>query len=79
MQVIKPPRLIEISGPLFMSYPAINHIQYRLSEEGTGTRLKLIHRGYGEIPADHREGVGEGWTYGLNRVRQIAEAKLKSK
>ncbi len=79
VQVIKPPALIEISGPLFMSYPGINHLQYRLTAEGTGTRLKLMHRAFGEIPAEHREGVGEGWTYGLNRVREIAESKLKTK
>lgn len=30
VQVIKPPTLLEISGPLFMSYPAISHVQYRL-------------------------------------------------
>jgi hypothetical protein len=79
VQVIKPPTLLEISGPFFMSYPGINHLQYRLTAEGTGTRLKLLHRALGEIPADHREGVGEGWAYGLNRVRQIAESRLKSK
>ncbi len=79
VQVIKPPALIEITGPLFMSYPGINHLQYRLTAEGTGTRLKLMHRAFGEIPAEHREGVGEGWTYGLNRVREIAESKLKTK
>lgn len=79
VQVIKPPALLEISGPFFMSYPGINHLQYRLTAEGTGTRLKLLHRAFGEIPAEHREGVGEGWTYGLNRIRQIAESRVKSK
>jgi hypothetical protein len=79
VQVIKPPSLLEISGPLFMSYACMNHLQYRLMAEGTGTRLKLIHRAVGEIAPEHREGVVEGWSYGLNRVRQIAESRLKSK
>src|SRR5882672_3286784 len=47
VQVIKPPALLEICGPMPMSYPAINHVQYRLKEEGTGTRLTLIHRAMG--------------------------------
>lgn len=79
VQVIKPPALLEISGPLFMSYAAINHLQYRLTAEGAGTKLKLTHRALGEIPADHRAGVGEGWSFKLDRVRQIAESYSKSK
>src|SRR6476646_10097672 len=26
VQVIKPPKLLEIAGPCFMSYPGVNHI-----------------------------------------------------
>lgn len=78
VQVIKPPALLEISGPLFMSYACMNHVQYRLVAEGNGTKLKFTHRAIGEIPAEHREGVAEGWNYGLNRIRQIAESRLKS-
>ena len=33
VQVIKPPTLLEICGPMPMSYPAVNHIQYRLKPE----------------------------------------------
>src|SRR5262249_7252478 len=33
VQSIKRPTLLEFSGPLFMSYPASNNVQYRLSEE----------------------------------------------
>src|SRR4051812_20138650 len=47
VQVIKPPTLLEICGPLFMSYPCANHLQYRLAAEGTSTRLKLTHRAFG--------------------------------
>lgn len=75
VQVIKPPSLLELAGPLFMSYPGLNHVQYRLTAEGTGTRLKLTHRAIGEISSEHRSGVVEGWKYGLERVRHIAESK----
>jgi uncharacterized protein YndB with AHSA1/START domain len=73
VQVIKPPTLLELCGPLFMSYPGINHVQYRLTAEGNGTRLKLTHRAFGQIPQEDQEGVGYGWDHGLNRIREIAE------
>src|SRR6201992_999152 len=33
VQAIKAPSLLEITGPLFMSMPAVSNLQYRLSEE----------------------------------------------
>ena len=73
VQVIKPPTLLELCGPMFMSYPAASHVQYRLTPEGGGTLLKLVHRAFGQIPPEHLEGVDEGWEHGLGRIRQIAE------
>lgn len=73
VQVIKPPGLLELWGPMFMSYPAISHVQYRLTAEGSGTRLKITHRAMGQIPQEHREGVAEGWAHGLRRIKQLAE------
>ena len=72
VQVIKPPMLVELSGPMFMSFPAINHVQYRLTAEGNGTRLKLTHQAMGLIPEEMRERVGHGWEHGLNRIAEIA-------
>src|SRR5688572_15759711 len=65
VQVIKPPTLIEICGPMFMSYPAINHIQYRLAAEGDATQLKFTHRAIGTFQPDHLTGVHEGWAQGI--------------
>ena len=50
-------------------------MQYRLTEEDGGTRLKLVHKALGQIPDDFREGMGEGWEHGLNRIREIAERR----
>jgi hypothetical protein len=77
VQVIKPPTILEITGPLFMSYPCMNHVQYRLTADGLGTKLTLIHRGIGEISPDHRAGVDQGWGYKVDRVKKLAELKLK--
>ena len=75
VQVIKPPKLLEICGPMFMSYPVASHLQYRLSEEGNGTRLSFTHQAIGLIPPEHREGVNKGWDEMLASIRAAAEAK----
>lgn len=75
VQVIKPPTLLEITGPMPMSYPAVNHLQYRLVADGKRTKLSFAHTAMGLIPKDHRDGMGEGWEYGLKRIRELAEAK----
>jgi uncharacterized protein YndB with AHSA1/START domain len=79
VQVIKRPTLLELSGPLFMSYPAVNFVQYRLKAEGQRTRLTIVHRAMGLIPAEHREGVSEGWAHGLKRIREIAQRMANEK
>ena len=75
VQVIKPPKLLEISGPLMMSYPAQNHVQYRLTAEGTGTRVQFTHRAMGLIPGEHRDGMPEGWAQWLKAIRERAEGR----
>lgn len=75
VQVIKPPILLEICGPMMMSYPAINHLQYRFTAEGTGTRLSFTHRGMGLVLPQHRDGMPKGWEHWSDRIRQRAENK----
>lgn len=75
VQVIKAPALLELIGPMPMSYPAMNHVQYRLASEGEGTRLSLTHKAIGLIPPEHSDGMPEGWRHGLKRVKQLAESR----
>ena len=75
VQVIKPPTLLEIIGPMPMSYPAVNHVQYRLKEEDGRTRLTFVHRAMGLILPEHRDGMPEGWAHWLDRIRELAERK----
>ena len=58
-----------------MSYPAANHLQWRFKAEGTGTRLAFLHRGMGLMLPEHRDGLPKGWTYWLERIRELAENK----
>ena len=79
VQVIKPPALIELCGPMAMSYPCTNHIQYRLTAEGAGTRLKMAHKAMGLIIKDHADGMGEGWEMWVKAIRELAEKRAKAK
>lgn len=79
VQVIKPPKLLELCGPLFMSYPALSHVQYRLVAEGNGTRLKLTHRAIGLIDPEHAKGVDQGWGEIIENIRKIAARRNASR
>ena len=75
VQVIKPPTLLEIIGPMPMSYPAVNHVQYRLTAKDGGTQLSFLHRAMGLILPEHRDGMPEGWQHWLGRIRELAERR----
>ncbi len=79
VQVIKPPSLLEIQGPLMMSYPAINHVQYRFTAQGSGTQLAFLHRGMGLILPELRDGMPKGWAHWADRIRQRAERKTSER
>jgi hypothetical protein len=74
VQAIKRPTLIEIYGPLFMSYPVMSNLQYRLTEVDGGTLIAFHHIALGFIQGEHRTGVAEGWKPILERVRRDAES-----
>jgi uncharacterized protein YndB with AHSA1/START domain len=80
VQSIKPPSLLEICGPLFMSYPAISNVQYRLTEENGLTRLKFSHRAVGYIAYDPQirenwRSIEAGWGSILERIRTASVKK----
>ena len=70
VQAIKRPTLLEIAGPLMMSFPVISNVQYRLKEISGGTLITFRHSALGVIP----DGMPRGWTPLLERVRRRAEA-----
>ena len=74
VQAIKPPTLLEIWGPLFMSYPAVSNIQYRLKEENGITKLRFVHRAMGQLQHDTR--VESGWNDLLERIRRGVEQRV---
>jgi len=76
VQAIKKPTLLEICGPLFMSHPVANNLQYRLTEEPGGTLIKFQHSAFGLLVEADRN-VKDGWKYIHERVVRRAEAGRK--
>ena len=77
VQAIRRPTLLEFAGPLMMSYPVANNVQYRLTEADGVTVIKFRHSAFGLVTDDHRKGVGGGWGHMNERVRQRAEGKAR--
>jgi hypothetical protein len=73
VQVIKPPSLLELSGPLFMSYPAQNHLEVKVEPVAGGAKLTLRHRALGMIDPEHRKNVGTGWKHMLEDIKKDCE------
>jgi uncharacterized protein YndB with AHSA1/START domain len=78
VQVIKPPVLLELSGPLMMSSPALNHIEVKLEQRPGGTHVDFRHRAIGLIEQAHRQGMPTGWKYMLDRVAEDCSAQPQS-
>lgn len=73
VQVIKPPTLIEIHGPMFMSYAVAGHMQFRLTQISGGVELSLRHQILGVVQEEHRAGVSGGWRKLLADVQYLAQ------
>jgi|SRR5271168_765493 len=74
VQAIKRPTLVEFIGPLFMSYPVISNVQYRLSEKDGGTLIVFHHTALGFIPEDFKAGMTRGWKHISASAKARAEA-----
>ena len=75
VQVIKPPMLLEITGPMMVSAPSQSHVTFRLTPEGQGTRVTLTHLALGVFPPEFATGVTEGWGHMLEKgLKALAES-----
>ena len=70
VQAIKRPTLLEITGPLMMSFAVVSNVQYRLKEVDGGTLITLRHTALGLFPDGYRDGLAQGWRSIFERVRQ---------
>ena len=76
VQAIKAPALLEISGPLFMSDPAVSNLQYRLTEEDGETVMRFRHRAMGWVGEQER-GVDSGWSQLIGRIVATAAERAR--
>jgi uncharacterized protein YndB with AHSA1/START domain len=73
VQAIKQPTLLEITGPLMMSFAVASNLQYRLKEIDGGTLITLRHTALGMFPDGYREALSQGWPNLFDRVRRRVE------
>jgi uncharacterized protein YndB with AHSA1/START domain len=80
VQSIRPPELLELHGPMFMSAPAVSHVLFRLKEENGLTRIDFSHRAIGLIPHHLMDGVdvNKGWSNFFTNVSTDVERRLKA-
>jgi hypothetical protein len=73
VQAIKRPTLLEITGPLMMSFAAASNVQYRLTESDGGTLITLRHSALGLFPDGYREAMSQGLPMVFERIRRRTE------
>jgi hypothetical protein len=73
VQAIKRPTLLEITGPLMMSFAVASNLQYRLKETDGGTLITLRHTALGLFPDGYRDALSQGWPLLFDRVRRRVE------
>lgn len=70
VQAIRSPNLLEISGPLMMSFAVASNIQYRLKVDGDETVMTFRHTALGLFPDGYRDALTGGWTNIAKRVQE---------
>jgi hypothetical protein len=73
VQAIKPPTLLEITGPMMMSFAVASNLQYRLKEIDGGTVITLRHTALGLFPDGYRDALSQGWSLLFGRLERRLE------
>ncbi len=73
VQSIKPPTLIEVCGPMFMSYAVAGNLIIRVKEISGGASVSLRHQVFGSFPDEYREGLARGWVQFVQDVKKNSE------
>jgi hypothetical protein len=70
IQAIKRPTLLEITGPLMMSFAVASNVQYRLKEIDGETLISFRHTALGLFPDGYREAMAQGVPMLIDRLRR---------
>ena len=68
VQAIRRPDLLELRGPIFMSEPVMNNVQYRLTEEDGVTVLRMVHVAFGPVTEEAMDNMPHGWNHQLDKI-----------
>lgn len=74
VQSYRPPTLLELFGPMFMSYAVAGHIIIRFEAAGAGTRLSFRYSALGLLEDGHRTGLQAGFADMLAKLKESVEA-----
>lgn len=75
VQAIRRPTLLEICGPLMMSFAVSSNVQYRLKVDGSETVITCRHSALGLFPDGYRDALTSGWSGIITRLkRRVAAA-----
>ena len=61
VQHIDPPRSLKLAGPMGMDGAVVSVMEFRLEQEGRGTKLSLAHEIFGWIESGTIESYRGGW------------------
>ena len=73
VQSINPPTLIEVCGPMFMSYAVAGNLIIRVKPISGGATVTLRHQVFGSFPDEYRDGLAQGWARFVEQVKKNAE------
>ena len=59
--VYDPPHLLVVTGPLAMSKPATNVLEFIFEPADTGTKITIHHQAFGDLDPDTEEIYANGW------------------
>ena len=74
VQAIKRPTLLEIAGPLMMSFAVCSNMQYRLKAIEGDTSITFTHTALGMFPDGYREAMAGGWKSLSDRLHKRLQA-----
>lgn len=67
---IRAPEVLELTGRIGMTGPALSVVTFELAPDGKGTRVTLTHQAVGDVDDETRTGYQDGWT-------DLLESRLK--
>jgi hypothetical protein len=73
VQAIRKDALLEITGPMMMSFAVAQNVQYRLTPQTGGTLLTMRQSAIGLFPDGFRENFTTGWAKISERAKARAE------